>query len=57
MTWIGGIGNPDEARRVARVADGVIVGSAIVRRAGESAEPVPAVRNFVQSLRTGLNGG
>jgi tryptophan synthase alpha chain len=52
-----GIGNPDEARRVARVADGVIVGSAIVRRAGESAEPVPAVRNFVQSLRTGLNGG
>jgi len=52
-----GIGNPDEARRVARVADGVIVGSAIVRRAGESAEPVPAVRGFVQSLRTGLNGG
>ncbi|MFQ5854567.1 MAG: tryptophan synthase subunit alpha [Anaerolineae bacterium] len=52
-----GIGNPDEARRVARVADGVIVGSAIVRRAGESAEPVKAVHDFVLSLRQGLNGG
>ena len=50
-----GIGSPDEARRVGRVADGVIVGSAIVRRAGESAEPVSTVRDFVQSLRAGLN--
>lgn len=49
-----GIGNPDEARRVGRVADGVIVGSAIVRRAGESSEPVTTVRDFVQSLRQGL---
>lgn len=50
-----GIGSPEEARRVARVADGVIVGSAIVQRAGESAEPVGAVREFVRSLRQGLN--
>lgn len=50
-----GIGNPEQARRVARVADGVIVGSAIVRRAGESAEPVKAVYDFVHSLRQGLD--
>lgn len=50
-----GIGNPDQARRVARVADGVIVGSAIVRLAGESAEPVSAVHDFVRSLRQGLD--
>lgn len=50
-----GIGNPDEARRVARVADGIIVGSAIVQRAGKSAEPVNAVYDFVQSLRQGLD--
>lgn len=50
-----GIGNPEEAQRVARVADGVIVGSAIVRRAGESADPVTAVSKFVQSLRAALN--
>lgn len=50
-----GIGSPEEARRVARVADGVIIGSAIVRRAGESAEPVKTVRDFVQSLHQGLN--
>lgn len=49
-----GIGSPEEARRVARVADGVIVGSAIVRRAGDSAEPLRAVRDFVQSLRQGM---
>lgn len=51
-----GISNPSEARRVARVADGVIVGSAIVQRAGESAEPIKAVHNFVHSLRRGLDG-
>ncbi|RME46636.1 MAG: tryptophan synthase subunit alpha, partial [Chloroflexi bacterium] len=47
--------NPEEARRVACVADGVIVGSAIVRRAGESTHPVETVRDFVQSLRQSLN--
>lgn len=50
-----GIGNPDEARRVARVADGAIVGSAIVRRAGESAKPIQAVYSFVESLRRGMD--
>jgi tryptophan synthase alpha chain len=50
-----GIGNSDEARRVARVADGVIVGSAIVQRAGTSNHPVDTVRAFVHSLRQGLN--
>lgn len=50
-----GIGSPEEARRVARVADGVIVGSAIVQRAGEDDHPVQAVRDFVRSLRQGLN--
>ncbi|MFQ6058013.1 MAG: tryptophan synthase subunit alpha [Anaerolineae bacterium] len=50
-----GVGNPEQARRVAAVADGVIVGSAIVRLAGEADRPVEAVRRFVGSLREGLD--
>jgi len=51
-----GIGNPQEARRVGRVADGVIVGSAIVKRIGESDVPEKAVAEFVRTLRQGLEG-
>ncbi len=51
-----GIGNPQEARRVGRVADGVIVGSAIVKRIGESDDPEVAVAEFVGVLRRGLDG-
>jgi tryptophan synthase alpha chain len=50
-----GIGSPEEAHRVAQVADGVIVGSAIVQRAAASDEPVQAVREFVSALKKGLD--
>lgn len=45
-----GVSKPDEARRVAALADGVIVGSAIVKRAGE-----PGLKRFVASLRKGID--
>jgi tryptophan synthase alpha chain len=38
-----GISTPDQARRAARVADGVIVGSALVRRVLDAADPAEAV--------------
>jgi tryptophan synthase alpha chain len=45
-----GVSNPDEAAKVAALADGVIVGSAIVKRAGE-----PGLARFVASLRKGID--
>ena len=46
-----GIGNGEQARAVGQVADGVIVGSALVKRAGES---VDSVRDLAVELRTAL---
>lgn len=46
-----GIGTGAQARRVARLADGVIVGSALVKRAEESVEQV---RKLAQELRDAL---
>jgi len=48
-----GIGTPEQAAEVGRVADGVIVGSAIVRlveRHGGTAELLPRVGAFIASL-------
>lgn len=46
-----GISNPEAARNMARVADGAIVGSAIVKLvAAEGAASVPAVEGFARSL-------
>jgi tryptophan synthase alpha chain len=50
-----GISSPEEAHRVAQVADGVIVGSAIVQRAATSEDPQQAVGEFIRSLRQGLD--
>ena len=51
-----GISTPDQAAQVARVADGVIVGSALIRAITEAGgEEVAAARAFVASLRTGMN--
>ncbi|MCB0166153.1 MAG: tryptophan synthase subunit alpha [Anaerolineae bacterium] len=47
-----GIGNGVQAQMVGRLADGVIVGSALVKRAGESSE---AVRLLADELRHALN--
>jgi tryptophan synthase alpha chain len=56
-----GIGSPQEAARVARIADGVIVGSALIKViAGAKAtdeDPARAARAFVSSLVTGMGGG
>ena len=49
-----GVSDPDQAAQVATVADGVVVGSAIVRRVLEGGS-VEQVAEFVASLRAGLD--
>ena len=51
-----GISNPDQARVAAASADGVIVGSALVRRLLEGGGPEGAAE-FVHELRQGLDAG
>ncbi|HUR91578.1 MAG TPA: tryptophan synthase subunit alpha [Gemmatimonadaceae bacterium] len=48
-----GISTPAQARAVAQVADGVVVGSAIVKAAGRS---VDAAVNLVRSMREAMDG-
>jgi tryptophan synthase alpha chain len=51
-----GISTPDHAREVGRVADGVIVGTALVRaQMADPAAAAPASRRFVASLRAALD--
>ena len=50
-----GVSTPEQAREVAADADGVIVGSALVRRLLDGASPEEAGA-FVTSLRSGLTG-
>jgi tryptophan synthase alpha chain len=49
-----GISNPAQARSVGQLADGVIVGSALIKVAGEAQNPPGAAAEFVRSLRAGL---
>jgi tryptophan synthase alpha chain len=50
-----GISTPEQAvQAVADGADGVIVGSRLVRAAGEASDPVDAVRELVGSFVTAL---
>lgn len=58
-----GIASPEQARDMGRVADGVIVGSALVRVIEQEVEAgsapdriVQAAREFVASLRKGVDG-
>lgn len=51
-----GISNPEQAVSVCEVADGVVVGSALVRRLLEGEGPEGAAE-FVASLRRALDGG
>ena len=44
-----GIGTPEQARAVAQLADGVVVGSALVKRAG-SENPVEEVKSLASAL-------
>jgi tryptophan synthase alpha chain len=49
-----GISNADQARRIGSLADGIVVGSAIVRAAGES---VDAAATLTAGLRAALDQG
>ncbi len=51
-----GIGDAAQAARVARIADGVIVGSAVVRVADQAADPAAEVAAFISDLRAGVDG-
>ena len=51
-----GISTPDAAQAVAGVADGCVVGSAIVKQIGEG-RPVSEVLDFVADLARGAHGG
>jgi tryptophan synthase alpha chain len=50
-----GISTAAQAAAVARIADGVVVGSALVDALGRTG--VPGARRFLQELRTGLDRG
>ena len=43
-----GIGSPEQAAAIARFADGVVVGSALVRRIGAAPTPAAAIESAVQ---------
>lgn len=47
-----GVSSPVQAAAVARVADGVVVGSAVVRRQAEPAEVEAYVRSLAEAVRT-----
>jgi tryptophan synthase alpha chain len=51
-----GVSTPDQAAEVCQVADGVVVGSAVVRRIVEGAD-LDDVLSFVADLRHGLDRG
>jgi tryptophan synthase alpha chain len=52
-----GISTPEQAALVGNIADGVIVGSALVREVGCTPEPEAAAAAFVAALRAGLDRG
>jgi tryptophan synthase alpha chain len=54
-----GIGTPEQAGEVGRIADGVIIGSRLVRAAGEAGSPqaaADAVASFLREARVALAG-
>lgn len=51
-----GIGTPEQAKAVSRVADGVIVGSATVKAVGASTQPAETAAEFARAYRAGLDG-
>jgi tryptophan synthase alpha chain len=49
-----GISTPEQAQTVGRLADGVIVGSALIEAVSGSTQPAEAAAQFVRSLRRAL---
>jgi tryptophan synthase alpha chain len=49
-----GIGTPDQAREVGKMADGVIVGTACVRTIGASPTPIETAKQFAAEFRSAL---
>jgi tryptophan synthase alpha chain len=49
-----GIGTPEQAKTVGKIADGVIVGSACVQAIGESQNPIETARQFAKSFSAAL---
>lgn len=50
-----GIGTPEQAKEVGKMADGVIVGSACVKAIGGSEKPVETAKQFARRFRSALN--
>jgi tryptophan synthase alpha chain len=50
-----GIGTPEQAKEVGRMADGVIVGTACVRTIGESKTPVETAKQFAAEFQRALS--
>ena len=49
-----GIGTPEQAKEVARMADGIIVGTACVRTIGGSPTPIETAKQFAAEFRDAL---
>ena len=49
-----GISTPDQAATVGEIADGVIVGSALIKAVGQADDPVNAAEEFISSLKEAL---
>lgn len=49
-----GISTPEHARRVAAIADGVIVGSALIEAVRQSTSPVESAAHFITTLHAAL---
>ena len=52
-----GIGTPEQAGDVGKMADGAIVGTACVKTIGESDDPVKAASTFAREFKTALKNG
>jgi tryptophan synthase alpha chain len=52
-----GVSGPAQARDIARVADGVIVGSAIVRIIGEKRNTLPRLAAFAKKIADAVHNG
>lgn len=50
-----GISTPEQAYRVSRVADGIIVGSRLIQLIGTEATPYQQTRSFIRGLRKALD--